>query len=151
MDQWTKWWLFSLPDTRGLPSWISRAENTGVAWSIGHQVPALVALVTLILIPVLCWVWWRYFRPIGPWENLAFGAILGGAVGNGIDRLLAQLGHLRGVRDFIYVDLGVWPADPWPTFNIADAGISCGFLVLVVLSFRKPQPAASSARLVSDS
>jgi signal peptidase II len=151
LDQATKSWLFSLPSDARLPSWIVRAENSGVAWSIGHQLPLLVAAITLVLIPVLCWVWWRWFRPIGPLENLAFGAILGGAVGNGIDRVLAQFGQLGGVRDFIRVDLGFPPADPWPTFNIADAGITCGFLILVMLSFRKPAAsAAPSARLASD-
>jgi signal peptidase II len=149
LDQLSKWWLFSLPGDASLPAWIQRAENTGVAWSIGHRMPAAVAAVTIVLIPILCWVWWRHFRLSGAWENLAFGAILGGAFGNGIDRMLAQAGRLHGVRDFIYVDLGVWPANPWPTFNIADSGICCGFLVLVALSFRKPQPAPGSARLVS--
>ncbi len=150
LDQATKWWLFALPADAPLPGWIERAVNPGVAWSIGRDAPAMVALITVVLIPVLCWVWWRYFRTAGAWENLAFGAILGGAFGNGIDRALARFGTIGGVRDFIHVDLGVAPFHPWPTFNIADAGITCGFVILVILNFRKHQPAPTTAGLVSD-
>jgi signal peptidase II len=144
LDQATKWWLFSLPRGTRFPSWIALAENKGVAWSIGHRTPEFVAIATAVLIPILAWVWWTRFRRAGAWENLAFGLILGGAVGNAIDRGLA-MAHacgLEGVRDFINVDLGFAPFDPWPTFNLADAGISGGFLVLVALSFRKPRAVA---------
>ena len=143
LDQVSKWWLFSLPSSQ-LPSWLSCIQNRGVAWSMGERFPNAVALLTVVLIPVLIGVWWKWFRPLGSWENLAFGAILGGAIGNGFDRVCARFGwfDLTGVRDFIHVDLGFWPLDPWPTFNIADAGITCGFLVLVVLSFAKPHAAA---------
>jgi signal peptidase II len=143
LDQATKWWLFSLPSETRLPSWIVLAQNRGVAWSVGDRSPGLVALATSVLIPVLAWVWWSRFRRLGAWENLAFGLILGGALGNAFDRGAAFLHcfNLSGVRDFIYVDLGFWPAHPWPTFNVADSGITIGFLVLVALSFRKPRAA----------
>ncbi len=151
LDQLTKWWLFALPGNTRLPTWILPAQNSGVAWSIGHQWPWAVTLVTALLLPALAWVWWRWFRPLGAWENLAFGGILGGALGNGFDRACARLDlfHLRGVRDFINIDLGFWPAHPWPTFNIADAGITGGFLVLVALTFRKPKAATAHAGIVA--
>ena len=58
-------------------------------------------------------------------------------------------GSLAGVRDFIHVDLGFWPLNPWPTFNIADAGITGGFLVLAALSLAKPKPGPTpGARVV---
>jgi signal peptidase II len=114
------------------------AFNPGVAWSIGHRVPWLVAVVTLILIPALTWYWYRFYRTQGRCENLAFGLILGGAVGNAYDRVLSLFGRLGGVRDFIHVDLGFPPFDPWPTFNLADSGICVGFALLLLLSLRKP-------------
>jgi signal peptidase II len=70
------------------------------------------------------------------WENLAFGLVLGGALGNAIDRVAFRLGRLGGVRDFIHVDLGFWPLNPFPTFNLADSGITVGFALLVLLSLR---------------
>jgi lipoprotein signal peptidase len=36
------------------------------------------------------------------------------------------------VRDFLKVDLGFWPLDPWPVFNFADSCISIGFVLLVL-------------------
>ncbi len=143
LDQVTKEWLFAqfaksaAPD---LPRWIELSHNTGVAWGMGNSMPMVVVLVTALLIPLLSWVWWKHFRSLGRAENLAFGAVLGGALGNGIDRARMAAGSLAGVRDFIHVDLGFWPLNPWPTFNIADAGITCGFLVLAAMSLAKPKP-----------
>ncbi len=151
-DQVTKAWLFSLPIERpftaaspgpitGFPAWMDRSFNPGVAWGVAGSRPGFVALLTAALVPILAWIWWRYFRLLGRWENLAFGAILGGAIGNGIDRGLAQCGNLRGVRDFIMVDLhAIGIPYVWPTFNVADAGISTGFVVLALLALVKPKP-----------
>jgi signal peptidase II len=142
LDQLTKFWLFALPQDTRLPGWIERSCNRGVAWGMFQHRPGAVALLTAVLIPVLAWVWWRHFRRLGRCENLAFGAILGGAVGNGIDRLLAQLGRLDGVRDFIRVDLHPVGIDyVWPTFNLADSGITTGFALLALLALAKAKPA----------
>lgn len=142
LDQASKWWLFSRPDA-DFPTWIQLHFNKGIAWSGFDQHPNMVAASTLVLIPILTWVWWRWYRPLGRCENLAFGAILGGAVGNGIDRVILTPLHLsEGVRDFIHVDLGFFPFHPWPTFNIADSGITVGFAVLVLTGLRsRPHPA----------
>ncbi len=116
-----------------------RHVNTGVAWSLLDQHPTLVALLTLVLIPVLAVAWWHWFRGQGALEDLAFGCILGGALGNAWDRLTGVLSadSLSGVRDFISVDLHhVGIPYIWPTFNIADVGISIGFVALILGSFR---------------
>ena len=141
LDQITKFWIFSL-SRDALPVWMDQHHNTGVAWGIGNQAPLLVTLVTLVLIPLLTWVWWRQFRLGGAAENLAFGAVLGGALGNAIDRVLTQFGQMAGVRDFIVINLNHVGIDYiWPTFNIADAGISCGVVMLALLSlFKRPAP-----------
>ena len=138
LDLLTKHLFFGPLAGAALPGWIRQAYNPGVAWSLFAEHPWLVIGLTLVLIPVLATVWWRQYRTVGRWENLAFGAILGGAVGNAYDRILMHFGHLEGVRDFLHVDLGFQPFHPWPTFNIADSGICVGFAILVLLSFRKP-------------
>ena len=147
VDQISKIWVFSLPHA-SLPRWMDQHLNTGVAWGIGNQMPLVVTLVTVVLIPVLTWVWCKQFRPWGAWENLAFGAVLGGAFGNAIDRVLTQCGQLGGVRDFLVVNLNIIGIDYiWPTFNVADAGISCGVVTLVVLSlFKRPAPASAGVQ-----
>ena len=151
IDQVTKVWIFSLPHS-SLPAWLDHHYNTGVAWGLGYQMPLLVTLVTMVLIPLLAWVWWKQFRLCGAAENLAFGAVLGGALGNGIDRVLTQIqvGGMRGVRDFIVVDLHpIGIGYIWPTFNVADAGISCGVVALALLSlFKRPASAPPGAHAV---
>ncbi|MCK6488727.1 MAG: signal peptidase II [Planctomycetes bacterium] len=137
LDLATKELLFTLWRVGDHPhALIWLAYNQGVAWSMGSSMPALVLAVTLLLIPALTWYWWRTYRLAGVWENLAFGLVLGGALGNAIDRIAFRLGRLGGVRDFIHVDLGFWPLNPFPTFNIADSGITVGFALLVLLSLR---------------
>lgn len=71
--------------------------------------------------------------------GLAYGLILGGAVGNLIDRL--RLGH---VIDFIDIGLRGWR---WYTFNLADAFIVIGIIVLLGREFvfrPRPEPASDS-------
>jgi signal peptidase II len=58
-----------------------------------------------------------------PWAAVGLGLLVGGAVGNLADRLVG--GHGGAVVDFI--DLQWWPA-----FNVADAAITCGAVLLVV-------------------
>ena len=69
-----------------------------------------------------------------PLVAVALGLVLGGALGNLADRLFRSPGLFRGpVVDF--VDLR-W----WPVFNLADAAITVGCLVLLVLSLGRPSP-----------
>ena len=128
--------MFAYPATVEDIPWIRLAYNQGVAWSLFATYPWLVVGVTIVLMPLLTWVWWKQYRRVGAAENLAFGLILGGAAGNAVDRIGMAAGYLPGVRDFIYVDLGFAPFHPWPTFNLADSGICLGFALLVLLSFR---------------
>ncbi len=146
-DLASKYAVFAL-QRHQLPSWMEQHYNTGVAWSMLADHPGFVAALTAVLIPVLGWVWWSGYRKLGRIENLAFGLILGGALGNGYDRAAAMFGHWPGVRDFIHVDLNRVGIDYiWPTFNIADSGISIGFVLLLVRAFAptaRPTPAPVS-------
>jgi signal peptidase II len=76
-------------------------------------------------------------------DLLAFGTIAGGALGNGIDRLvrLAPKGG-TGVVDFIKINYP-WGGS-WPTFNVADVLVAVGVGVLLLRSFRR-QPATQPA------
>lgn len=146
LDLVSKQVLFAFPATFEELSWIRLAYNQGVAWSLFAEHPWLVVGLTVVLIPVLAWVWWKQYRSVGGLENTAFGLVLGGAVGNAVDRIGMAAGQLHGVRDFLHVDLGFAPFHPWPTFNLADSGICIGFALLVLLSFRPTTaPAANSA------
>ena len=117
-----------------------KAYNSGAAFSFlsdasGWQRWFFVVLA-LIVISVLL-VWLRRLPAEERRARLALALILGGAVGNLIDRLV--YGY---VIDFLDVYYGSWH---WPAFNIADAAISVGAFLLVLdtlLSGREKSPAA---------
>ena len=92
-------------------------RNTGVAFGLFSSGGAVVLTLTLVALGVLL----IYFmvRPSRPWLWLPTGMLIGGAVGNLIDR--AATGS---VIDFIKL-----PA--WPAFNVADISITFGVLVLL--------------------
>ncbi len=101
---------------------LERTSNTGVAFGLASDVPPLVlallaSLIVLLLLILGSRVKWRG-------SSLAIGLVLGGALGNLADRVL------RGsVVDFIAVPY-------WPTFNLADAAITTGVVLLLVGSLR---------------
>lgn len=79
-------------------------------------------------------------------EVLALGTIAGGAIGNGVDRLLRLTPHGEtGVVDFIKINYP-WGGS-WPTFNVADVLIAVGVAALLLASFRRraDEPHADSA------
>ena len=68
------------------------------------------------------------------WQGAALGLVTGGALGNLVDRLRWD----RGVVDFI--DVGVGDVRFW-TFNVADAGVTVGAILLALVMLRhSPQP-----------
>ena len=70
-----------------------------------------------------------------PWLFTALGLVMGGALGNLVDRV-----RFRAVVDFLDVYWGDWH---WPAFNIADSAIFVGAVLACLILWRKPQSAAS--------
>jgi signal peptidase II len=136
----------------GLANFLYR-ENRGGAWgflagaSESFRMPFFVG-TSLLAIVFLIWLR-RKMIVHRRWAELAFPAVLGGAVGNLVDRV--RLGY---VIDFI--DCHVAGAH-WPTFNVADIGITVGVVVLVGDSIfvprrvREAEAASASASTPSDS
>jgi len=82
----------------------------------------LAATVTLVLI-----FWLQRLQRTDRWLALALSLIIGGAVGNLLDRLI--FGH---VIDFIDLYYNQWH---WPAFNIADSAISVGVVLILIDAF----------------
>lgn len=99
--------------------------NSGVAFSLGPGLTPLITVVAVALVGAML-VATRHIRTTG--AAVALGLVLGGAVGNLVDRLVR--GHGGAVIDFIDFQ---W----WPVFNVADVGIVCGALLLVVAELRE--------------
>jgi signal peptidase II len=132
-DQLTKWaiieWV-ALYEKVPLNSFINltHQRNTGAAFSFladagGWQRWFFVTLSAVVSCVIVVWLW--RIRDQGQ-TVLAAGLalVLGGAVGNLIDRIM--LGY---VTDFIQVWFGNWA---FPSFNIADAGITVGAALLII-------------------
>lgn len=104
------------------------AWNTGVSFSLlnaGHttaNVPILLALTGALVAGLIVW----RLRAAEPAVRLALGLIVGGALGNFVDRL-----RFGAVADFLYLHLG---HANFPAFNLADTAISIGAMLLVVNS-----------------
>lgn len=108
-------------------------RNPGAAFSIAGGATVLFTLVAAVVVVVVV----RTSRRLAsmPWA-VALGLILGGALGNLVDRLLRDPGPLRGhVVDFI--DLQWHGQSVWPVFNVADSAIVVGGVLAFVLSWRK--------------
>ncbi|GAA0478524.1 signal peptidase II [Parasphingorhabdus litoris] len=132
IDQFTKYMVMFPLDLKAkgqielLPFFnLTWAENYGVSMgfltaSTDFQRWALVALTGLIAVAVLIWMW----REKAKWDIIALSFVLGGAMGNILDR--ARLGY---VADF--ADLHIGGFRPFLIFNVADACISIGVVILL--------------------
>ncbi len=133
LDQLSKWAIVKwvpLYDKVPVNSFINitHQKNTGAAFSFladagGWQRWFFITLSSVVSVVIAVWIW--RIREEGPTILLAgLALVLGGAIGNLVDRVL--LGH---VTDFIQVWFGSWP---FPSFNVADAGISVGAALLII-------------------
>jgi len=120
---------------------IIHVRNKAIAFSLGHNLPDSARPVLFILLPllVLAVLSWYYFKSddFNRVQRWAFAGILGGGLGNLIDRIFRS----EGVVDFISVKFyGFLGFDRWPTFNIADSSVVVCCLLLfttILISARK--------------
>jgi signal peptidase II len=145
IDQLTKWWALAALQPAGTPhpvipgflNW-TLAYNPGAAFSFlaqsgGWQRWFFVLLAVVITGALVVWLArtarheWRTALPLA--------LVVGGALGNLIDRL-----HASQVTDFIQVYYRDWY---YPTFNVADCGISVGAVLLILFGLRPSHSKAS--------
>jgi signal peptidase II len=103
-------------------------ENTGAIFGLFHSHTELFIALG-IASSVIILVFLYYFPPFTTVGTLSFALILSGAVGNLMDRI-----RLRHVIDFI--NLHVHELFHWPTFNIADAALTVGILMLIYYFYK---------------
>ncbi len=141
LDQATKQWWLSLMAAR--PEGIELTPffnlvmvwNRGVSFGLFNQGDGdmqrwmLVGFTSLVVLFLLVWL----SRPIMVGVALGLGLVIGGAVGNIIDRL-----RFGAVADFLDVHAFGWH---WPAFNVADAAIVVGVLLLLADALFQPQTA----------
>ena len=138
LDQFTKW-LASSRLLMGRPVPVlddfvrfTLVHNTGAAFGLfpGSRIPFIV--ISVVAIAVVIYLFLREtYRSLA--NRILLGCILGGAIGNLVDR--ARLGW---VVDFI--DIGVGSVR-WPVFNVADSAVTLGVLILAWNLARAGRPA----------
>lgn len=107
-------------------------RNPGAAFSIAGGATVLFSVIAIVIVAVIL----RTARKItsNAWA-VSLGLLLGGALGNLVDRILRDPGPFRGhVVDFI--DLHWHGESIWPVFNVADMAIVTGGALALLLSFR---------------
>ena len=118
--------------------------NSGTAFGLGQGSTSFIIGGVVVLVIVLLGVGRRASRR-ATWPSVvAMGLLLGGAMGNLVDRLVRH--HHGAVIDFIDLQ---W----WPVFNVADACVSVGAVLLALVLFRagdghdaSPEPAAGAGQ-----
>ena len=137
LDQWTKWLTVQnlevgehLGSIGGIFH-ITHVKNTGSAWGMLAGQTWLFILVMILFVGILVlMVWKKWLKKKFEWLCLA--AILGGGLGNMIDRLFRD-GQVTDMICFDFID--------FPVFNVADCFITCGCfaLIIYVLFFDRPK------------
>ncbi|SDG57513.1 signal peptidase II [Klenkia brasiliensis] len=112
--------------------YLTEARNTGAAFSFAEGATVVFSLIAAVVVVVIVRAARRLFST--GWA-VALGLVLGGALGNLVDRVFRDPGFLRGgVVDFFSL------FDPygrvWPIFNVADSAIVCGGILGAVLAVR---------------
>ena len=116
---------------------LTYTRNSGAAFSIGWGYTAVFSLIAMGVIVVILRLARRLYS--APWA-LALGLLLGGAIGNLTDRIARAPGLFRGwVVDFIQFP-------HFAIFNVADAAITCGGVLMVLLAFRGLHPDGTDER-----
>jgi signal peptidase II len=112
--------------------YLVETRNSGAAFSLGTGATAIFTAIAIVVVAVIIRAA-RRLHSLG-W-SIALALVLGGALGNLVDRLVRAPGVGRGhVVDWIslFADDG----HVWPIFNVADSAISCGGVLAVILALR---------------
>lgn len=127
-DQLTKLWIRTFPEGQPVLEagffQIVHSQNTGAAFGLFQGQSLALTIVDFVSIAIILVLVLRFSHRFPILENMvtriALALVLGGTVGNLIDRLNP---NLEGVTDFISVGI-------WPSFNVADSAITVGIILL---------------------
>ena len=117
---------------------LTHVHNPGIAFSLfadgGPVTRALLHLVIFTAVVVIAWMVVRHGRS-SALAGFAFGLVLGGAIGNLVDRVLYSW-----VLDFVRIWVRIGDRTlSWPDFNVADSAITVGAVLLILIELRRPE------------
>ncbi len=110
---------------------LTNIENTGAMLGFGDSLPPVLKIIFLQVLPViiLLILLFRILQKsnLNKWSTIAFAFVIGGGIGNLIDRIA-----YGSVTDFFQIKLGVFKTG---VFNMADVSVTTGVLLILFLSF----------------
>lgn len=107
--------------------WLTFVQNTGAAFSFSFGNPLLNRILFIIIsIIAIIFIVYLSAKSKNKLEIFSFALILGGAVGNLIDRVI-----MGSVTDFIWCDFPDVIMTRWPVFNIADSSIVIAIVLMI--------------------
>lgn len=112
---------------------LTKVENKGAMLGFGSELPSILKITLLQVLPVvvLLVLFFRVLQKtnMNKWLVFAFACVIGGGIGNLIDRII-----YGQVTDFFYIDLGGYVKTG--IFNMADVSVTMGVLLILFLSLR---------------
>lgn len=103
---------------------LSYSTNSGAVFGLSVDSTLLIVLSSATAL-IMLWLYFRFVFRSGVMSRLGLGLVLGGALGNLVDRFA-----FGEVTDFI--DVRLWGDYHWPAFNVADAGVTMGVVLLII-------------------
>jgi signal peptidase II len=113
------------------PTYLDLTFNSGAAFSLGTGVTPIIEAAAVVLVAWLLIATHRVSRNVRLPTAIGLGLLLGGALGNLADRVFRH--HHGAVVDFIQA------VSWWPVFNVADAAITVGVIVLALSLWSAPR------------
>jgi signal peptidase II len=136
LDRFSKAWIrhhFQLGESRPITSWfcLTFVQNTGTAFGLFQGNNKALLILAFLILAILLYGARGLSERGGFWGSLGVALVLGGAVGNVMDRI-----HFGQVIDFL--DFRIWPV-----FNVADSAITIGTISLMIGLMLQDRPKES--------
>lgn len=97
-------------------------HNTGGAWGIFSDSTTALAIFSLIVCALFAAYFFYSHKDLNVWATVGIALIVAGGIGNAIDRLVRT--YVIDFIEFSFFD--------FPVFNVADIGVTCGFVLLII-------------------
>lgn len=146
VDQGSKWLVvkkMSLYDSITIIDqffYLTSHRNRGAAFGILENQRWFFIVITFVVIGIIVYYLWK-LKNSHPWMSVAFSLVLGGAIGNLIDRI-----RTGEVVDFFHFQFGSYH---YPIFNVADSAIVIGVAILVIITLFFSEKETESPESVS--
>jgi signal peptidase II len=134
---------------------VTYIENPGIAFGINiPSAKVFFSVFSIVASIAILWYLKKNLAKLSFWERIALASILGGAIGNLIDRVFYGVffhsGPIFYGRVVDFLDFG-YRTNWWPVFNVADSAVTCGVSLLIGILLFQKKPSQEPTASVTDS